>query len=297
MKNRFLKEVIFRSAYLVLAVIALFSSMGFWGMWTGKGSGSFNVWFFTNYFDWTIVMSIFATAFALAEDFKLYKNGDLNAYTKKYPFLKFCTFSGMIFGLILGAAIIDRVGDLRLTDSTAYGSIYPAIATKAYWLDFSLLSTMFLCPVLYIIQYILFEEKGVTRKLYGSLGIVPPTIFYLFDKFFGIIFKAAYGGPDALIAANKYAVAYPFFFYDDLTFHQWWWILLWPSAFGVALMIINRSSYVISHLKRNENGKIYFDKTEPKEEDCTDMFHPLAVRIAAKKALKQGTKGKQDAKE
>ena len=297
MKNRFLKEVIFRSAYLVLAVIALLSSMGFWSIWTGSGSGTFNVWFFTNYFDWTIIMSIFATAFALAEDFKIYKNGDLNVYTKKFTFLKFCTFSGMIFGILLGATIVDRVGDLRLTDSTAYGSIYPAIATKAYWLDFSLLSTMLLCPALYIVQYILFEEKGTTREVYATLGIVPPTLFYLFDKIFGIIFSAVYGGTDAVIAANKYAVAFPFFFYDDLTYHQWWWALLWPTIFGVALVTINRSAYIISHLKRKENGKLYFDKTQPKEEDCTDMFHPLAVKKAAKKAAKQAAKENKNTKE
>ncbi|MCR4662194.1 MAG: hypothetical protein K5765_09400 [Clostridia bacterium] len=287
-KDRIYYELIIRSIYLVLAVVSFLSTLGFWNIWTGTGGG-FNVYFFYNYFDWTLIMSIVATSAALIEDIKILKSGNIS-FTKKFPLLKFCTFSGMIFGLILGAFVVDRIGSLRLTDSTAFGSIYPAIATKGYWLDFSLLSSMCICPSLYIVMYILFEEKGTTRPVYANLGIVPPTLFYLTVKIFGIIMKSVYGGVDNLIAAGKYGVAFPYFFYDDLTFSGWWWIILWPSIFGVILVTINRSSYIISRLKRNENGKVCVDKTPYNEDESTDMLHPLVVKIRQRKANKNKNK-------
>ena len=285
MKNRLYKEIAVRASYLTLVVVSFVSSLGFQTMWTGT-SARFNPYFFTNYFVWTLVMSGLATLFALIEDFRLLQSGDVTGYTKKYPLLKFCSFSAMIFGLVLGAFVVDRIGTLRLTDSTAYGSIYPAIATKGYWLDFSLLSSMLLCPVMYIVTYLLFEEKGQTREIYSTLGIVPPTLFYLVNKIFGIIMSAVYGGNENLLAAGKYGVAYPYFFYDDATYSGWWWILLWPTIFGVALVVINKSSYILSRLKRNENDKLYYDKTPVDEDKACDILHPMVVKHRTKKANK-----------
>ena len=287
-KDRLYFEIAARSAYLVLAVASFLATLGFWDIWSCTGGG-FNVWFFTNYFDWTLILSIIATAAALVEDFRIVKNGG-EGFTKKFPFLKFTAFSGMIFGLVLGALLIDRIGTLRLTDSTAFGSVFPAIATKGYWLDFSLLTSMCLCPAGYIAIYILFEGKGVTRPSYETLGIVMPTLFYLTDKIFGIVMSAVYGGADGLVAAGMYGVAYPFFFYDDLTFSGWWWILIWPSAFGVGLVVINKGSYYISRLKRDASGKIRIDKTPYDEDSSCDMFHPIAAKY---KAWKQSRKKKQ----
>ncbi|MBR1624503.1 MAG: hypothetical protein IJ676_02050 [Clostridia bacterium] len=286
MQNRLLKEIIFRSGYLVVAVVAFFLSLGFWSVGGGSEPNGFNPYFFTNYFVWVIVMSIVATAGALVEDVKIFKGGDFSVYTKKFPFLKFCTLSSMLFCLLMGAFFVDRIGEMRLTDSTSYGSIYPGIATAGYWLDATVFFPFFVCPVLYITMYVLFEEKGKSRKIYGSFGIVPPTVFYLTDKIFGIVMKAVYGGNDALLAAGKYGVANPFFFYDGVTYHQWWWILLWPSIFGVGLMLLNRSSFLISRLKRDENGKIVFIKGEPNEDEMCDLFHPIVVKRRLKKANK-----------
>ena len=265
MQNRLLKEIIFRSGYLVVAVVAFFLSLGFWSVGGGSEPNGFNPYFFTNYFVWVIVMSIVATAGALVEDVKIFKGGDFSVYTKKFPFLKFCTLSSMLFCLLMGAFFVDRIGEMRLTDSTSYGSIYPGIATAGYWLDATVFFPFFVCPVLYITMYVLFEEKGKSRKIYGSFGIVPPTVFYLTDKIFGIIMKAVYGGNDALLAAG---------------------ILLWPSIFGVGLMLLNRSSFLISRLKRDENGKIVFIKGEPNEDEMCDLFHPIVVKRRLKKANK-----------
>lgn len=287
-KDRLYFEIAARSAYLVLAVASFLATLGFWDIWTGTGGG-FNVWFFTNYFDWTLILSIIATIGGLVEDFRIVKNGG-TGFTKKFPFLKFTTFSGMIFGLVLGALLIDRIGTLRLTDSTAFGSVFPAIATKGYWLDFSLLTSMCLCPAAYVAIYILFEEKGTTRPSYANFGIVMPTVFYLTDKIFGIIMSAVYGGADGLKAAGLYGVAYPFFFYDDLTFSGWWWILIWPSAFGVGLVVINKSAWYISRLTKNEVGKYAVDKTPYDEDSSCDMFHPIAVKIKERKAKKNNKK-------
>lgn len=287
MQNRLIKEIIFRTAYLVIACVGLLANLGFLSIGGGSEPSGFDAYFFTNYFVWALIMSIVCTAGALVEDVKIYKSGEFSTYTKKFSFLKFCALSSMLFCFICGSFFIDRIGNYRLTSSTAYGSIYPAIATAGYWLDLKIFLSFFLCPVLYVIMYVLFEEKGKTRKIYGTLGIVPPTIFYLTDKIFGIIMKSVYGGEQGLLNAGMYGVANPFFFYDDATFNQWWWILLWPTIFGVGLVILNRSSFLISRLKRNENGKLALIKGEPDEDELCDMFHPLAVKIKLKKAQKK----------
>ena len=181
----------------------------------------------------------------------------------------------------------DRIGNLHLTNSQSYGSIYPAIATPGFWLDMKIFLPFFVCPIFYITMYILFEEKGRSRKLYSKLGIVPPTLFYLTDKIFGIIMKSIYGGPQGLIDAGKYGIANPFFFYDDLTFHQWWWIILWPSIFGVVLVTLNKLAFIISRLKRNEDGKLILIKEEPDEDTMVDIFHPIILKMKAKRTNKQ----------
>ncbi|MBR1747124.1 MAG: hypothetical protein IJ735_02795 [Clostridia bacterium] len=285
-KNRIFYEIAARGAYVVLAVVTLLSGLGFWSIGGGSTPNGFNPWFFTNYFLWTVIMSIVAHVAALFECFSIARKGDLERYTEKFRFLKFCALSSMIFCFLCGSFFVDRVGLLRLTDSTSFGSIYPAIATAGYWLDFSVLSTFLLCPAAYIILYVLFEEKGKSRKIYAKLGIVPPTIFYLFDKIFGIIMKAIYGGNDALLEAGMYGVANPFFFYDGVTYSGWWWILLWPSIFGVGLMAINKTAFVLSRTKKIDGKLVYDGKSEPQEEQLNDIFHPIAVKLAEKKAKK-----------
>lgn len=286
MNKRLSIEIVFRAVYLTIATFALLGSICFWCSGNGTSEPTVNPYFFLDFFVWTVIMSIVAVAGGLADNLKSLRNGEEN-YSKTFPFLKFCTFSSMIFCFIMGAFFIDRIGYNRLTDFGTYGSIYPGVATAGYWLNFPVFLTRFLCPLGYIALYLCFEEKCKARKLYAKLGVVPPTVFYLFDKFFGLILKAAYGSNEILLEKGLYEVAYPFFFYDEyFTYKGWWWIILWPSIFGLALLVINKVSLILTKVKIGENGKLYVDKkTKFAEEEMKDIFHPIIVKRQAKKAL------------
>ena len=288
MKKNLTAQIIFRTAYIAVAFIAFLSSIGFWSIGTGKVNPNVNPFFFMDYFNWALIMSLVVSVVGLIENVNAVKEGKTEMFTKKLPILKFATMSSMIFCFVLGAFTVDRVGYNRLTDSTSYSSIFPGIATAGYWMDMSVFLPRFVCPIAYMVMHFLFEERGKSRKLYSELGIVIPTVFYLFDKFFGMIMISAYGGAEKLVELGLYEIACPYFFYDEaFTFTQWWWILLWPSIFGVILVVINKTTFILSRLVKCEDGKYRPDmKSKPNEDEMNDLVHIIKLRLAEKKAAK-----------
>ena len=108
-----------------------------------------------------------------------------------------------------------------------------------------------------------------------------------------------YGSAEKLVELNLYEIACPFFFYDEtFTFHQWWWIILWPTIFGVVLVSLNKITFVLSRLVLGEDGKYHFDgKSKPNEEDMHDFIHAIKVKRAQKKlATTQDIDGVMDTK-
>ncbi len=287
MKHGIAAQVAFRGAYLSVALIALLCNIGL----IGGETFSFRAFFFTDFFNWALVMSIIATAGALAENMSAAKAGE-NRFPKKFALLRFCTACSMLFCFLLGAFFLDRVGNHRLTDSESYGSVFPGMFTAGYWSNVAVVLPRFVAPVMYFISFLLFEERGKTRGIYSTIAILPPTVFYFFDLFFGMIMSAACGGTEGLLEKGLYGVAYPYFFQDSaLTFTGWYWMLLWPTIFGVSLMILNNIVFTISRISRNADGKFVVDrKSKPDESELCDCLHGIAVRHAAKKAAKNADK-------
>ncbi|HIV64447.1 MAG TPA: hypothetical protein H9693_06775 [Firmicutes bacterium] len=288
MKNNLTAQIIYRSAYIVAACFGLLVSIGFWSIGTGEANPNVNPFFFTDFFNWAIVMSLVATIGALRDNIASARGGETHAYSERYPLLKFCTMSSMLFAFLLGAFFVDRVGAHRLTDSDSFGAFFPGIATPGYWLDLSAFLPRFVLPLAYMIMFALFEPRMKSRSIYSTLGIVPPTIFYFFDLFYGMIMSAVYGGADKLVEAGMYGIAYPYFFQDSAyTFTGWWWIILWPTIFGVSLVILNNAVFFLTRTYRGDDGKLKLDrKTKPAEEELHDCIHAVKIRRAAKKAAK-----------
>lgn len=248
MKNRLHKEIVFRSVYIVIASIALLTSLG---IFTLNGSKpTFDVFFFENYFNTPLVLTLFASAFALRDAKKLYSENKLDEYVTRHPYLRFSSMTAMVFGLIMGLFFVGRIGDNYLVEGLKYSAIYPGVITAGYWTDLSVLLSRLVCPLMYIIGYFKFDARGQLKKIHGSLGIIPPTVFYMFNKFFCKFYLKSLGGADAAMASGKYAKAAPYFFYDDVTFYQKWWPLAWLAIFGLGLMLINRISLMLANKER-----------------------------------------------
>ena len=284
MKDNLTAQVICRTAYLAVALFALLASIGFWTVSAGTANAP-DPFFFTDFFNWALVMSAVAVAAGLAENAAALMRGEKRGYAKKFPLLRFCAMSSMLFAFLLGAFFVDRIGAHRLTDTEGFGNIYPGIATGGYWLDLAAFLPRFVAPVFYMVIFILFEERMKSRGMYSTLGILPPTIFYFFDMFFGMIMSAVYGGADKLLDAGMYGVAYPYFFQDSaFTFQGWWWILIWPTIFGVSLMIINSAVFRITRTVRGEDGKLhYLKKVKVDEDEMCDIIHAIKLKRAANK--------------
>ena len=274
-------QTAYRGAYLAVAAIALLCNIGL----IGGGEFAFKAFFFTDFFNWALVMSIIATACALAENIRAVKSGK-SGYPEKFPLLRFCTACSMLFCFLLGAFFLDRVGNDRLTDSVSYGSVFPGMFTAGYWTNVGAVLPRFVAPVMYFIGFLLFEERGKTRGIYSTLAILPPTVFYFFDLFFGMIMSAACGGTEGLLGKGLYGEAYPYFFQDSaLTFTGWYWMLLWPTIFGVSLMILNNIVFTLSRISRNAEGRLVVDrKSKPDEDGMRDCLHGFIARRAAKRA-------------
>lgn len=293
MKNNLTAQLVFRSAYLVLAVLTLLISIGVWNIGSGDAWQNFNPLFVSDFFNWAIVMSICATLFALIDNIRSAAAGSTHAYAKRFPLLRFCTASSMLFCFLLGTFFICRVGNNALIPEaeTNYGLIFPGFLTANFWLDLSALLPRFVLPLAYLAGFVLFDERLKTRGIYSTLGILPPTVFYFFCFFLSLIISAVYGGAESLESAGIYGLVYPYFFYDSaFTYTGWWWILIWPTVFGVSLMLINNAVFYISRTVRNENGKCkLYKKLKVDEDSMCDCIHYFKVKLAAKKAADENS--------
>ncbi len=238
MSNRLQKEIVCRSVYLTLAVTALLSSLGIFT--PGGGRPAFDVFFFQNYFNLPLVLTIPATAVALKEDWALLRDNRLTEYAKKAPFWRFAGLTASVFGLVMGTLFVGRVGDQYLKEGLSYAAVYPGILTLRFWTDLSVLLSRLVCPLLYIVSYYTFDGRGQLKKWYAQLGIMPPTWFYMLNKIFGKQYIRYLGGAEAAEAAGKYARGAAYFFYDDVTFYQKWWPFAWLAIFGVFLVVMNK---------------------------------------------------------
>ena len=281
MKNNLALQLVYNSAFLAVNLLAFFISIGIWNIGGNVGQ-SFNPFFFTDFFVWMIVMSAISTAAALADNIRALTDKQTHAYAKRLPVLKFCTMCGMLFGFLLGAFFVNRTGAHALTAEaeTSFGSIFPGIATAGYWTDLSVFLPRFLLPLAYMTGYVLFEERLKSRSLYTTIAILPPTVFYFFNLFFGMIMSAVYGGTQGLLDAGMYSVAYPYFFYDSaLTYDGWWWMLIWPTIFGVSLMVLNDIVFRITRTVKSENGKCKtYRKLKVEEDTMRDFIHYIILK-------------------
>lgn len=238
MKNRLHKEIVFRSIYLTLAIIALLTSLG---IFTLNGSKpSFDIFFFQNYWNLPLIMTILATSFALRESTALYSAGKTEEYATKHAYLRFASMTASLFGLIMGIGFVGRLGDDYLVEGLSFASVYPGIISVKFWTDISILLSRFICPLMYIIGFYIFDDRGHYKKIHSQLGIMPPTWFYMLNKIFGKQYIKYLGGAEAAKLAGKYAHGAPFFFYDDVYYYQKWWPIAWLVIFGAGLVIMNR---------------------------------------------------------
>lgn len=280
MKNNISSQLIFKSLFLGICILALLMNIGIFTLGSGELFSNFNPLFINDYFNWSMVMAIIAMSFSIADNARQLKAGETTGYAKRFGLLKFCTASSMLFCIILGTFFIVRNGNAYLLDGITYGDFYPAFLVADFWLDISVLLPRFIVPLSYMLIYFIFEERGKTRGIYGTIGIVMPTIFYFFSVILSLLISAIYGGADALIDAGIYSIVYPYFFFDSaFTFTSWWWALVWPTIFGVSLMILNNIVFYISRITRTEDGKIKFDKKSPVNEDeMHDIIHYFKSR-------------------
>ncbi len=238
MTNRLPKELVYRSVYLTLAVTALLSSLGIFTL--GGGKPAFDLFFFQNYFNLPLVLTIPATIVALRESWGLLRENRLTEYAKKAAFWRFSGLTSSVFGLVMGVFFVGRVGDQYLKEGLSYAAVYPGIITARFWTDLSVLLSRLVCPLLYIVGYYVFDGRGQLKKYYAQLGIMPPTWFYMLNKIFGKQYIKHLGGAEAAKAAGKYARGAAYFFYDDVTFYQKWWPFAWLAIFGVFLVVMNK---------------------------------------------------------
>lgn len=238
MTNRLPKELVYRSVYLTLAVTALLSSLGIFTL--GGGKPAFDLFFFQNYFNLPLVLTIPTTIVALRESWGLLRENRLTEYAKKAAFWRFAGLTSSVFGLVMGVFFVGRVGDQYLKEGLSYAAVYPGIITARFWTDLSVLLSRLVCPLLYIVGYYVFDGRGQLKKYYAQLGIMPPTWFYMLNKIFGKQYIKHLGGAEAAKAAGKYARGAAYFFYDDVTFYQKWWPFAWLAIFGVFLVVMNK---------------------------------------------------------
>ena len=135
MKKNLTAQIVFRTAYIAVAFIALLSSIGFWSIGTGKVNPNVNPYFFTDYFNWALVMSLIVSVVGLIENVNAVKDGKTEEFggktdqNRKSARVKARVKANELKGLINGAEQVVIMGHSNGDPDSFGSSIVPLLVS------------------------------------------------------------------------------------------------------------------------------------------------------------------------
>lgn len=184
-------QMIYRGIFLVLSAGAV--------ALTFAGSDGFNAGTFLYYTSWSNWLIFAVTIAVFAGTVKRYARGETHGHNEALRFLK-ANATVLIFVTFAVYAFV-------LPDA-------PLIAKADYWTDISNLLKHFICPLMFVFDWILFDAHGIVKVSWPFKGLILPLIYCIAVEARAGIYAGMSGGTIPEAELGNY---FPYFFLDFQT--------------------------------------------------------------------------------
>ncbi len=240
MCKNLLTQLIYRVVLCVVSAFACLLSLGIF--YIGVNGGNEFSWGFLKYY--TNLSNYFVLAVSvvvLADTVKQVKNGEREGYNRKLHTFKFMTVIMILVTFLVVIFLLDS----------------PLKAS--YWRNVGNMSYHFLAPLLFVLDYILFDEKRTLSVFAPLLSLILPLVYVVY------IF---------ILGAAIPNFEYPYFFLDVKGI-GYGGVLLWVLALlgifvvlGYLLWLWNRFDKIDGKWKFDFHRILFPDKKEKTEENA-----------------------------
>ena len=158
MNKNLLTQLIFRVVLCVVSAFAVLLSLGIF--YIGKNGGNEFSWNFLKYYTNISNYFVFAVSvIVLADNVKRIRNGETEGYNRKLRTFKFMTVVMILVTLLVVIFLLDS----------------PLSAN--YWRNIGNMSYHFLAPLLFILDYIIFEQKRSISVFAPLYSLIIPLVY------------------------------------------------------------------------------------------------------------------------
>ena len=229
MRKNMLAQLIFRVILCVVSAFAVLISLGIFYL-NGNGGNGFSWGFLKYYTNLSNYLVFIVSVIVLSDTVKRVKNGEREGYNRKIRTFKFMTVVMILVTFLVVIFLLDS----------------PLKAS--YWLNVGNMSYHFMAPLLFILDYLLFDEKCTITVLAPLYSLILPLIYV------GYVF---------ILGAVVPNFEYPYFFLNvnELGYSG---VLLWTLALmgvftvlGYLLWLFNRFENVDGKWRLNMKNVLF----------------------------------------
>lgn len=214
-------HIIYRSIFLLISLVGI---IGSFGTFKGAYNPDFYLYFtnISNYLCFFVILTL------LMNDIKKFKNGVKEELSELAPNFRM-SVCVMIFVTFL-----------------VYNTLLSNPFEAKYWIDFQSLITHLICPVLFIVDYMLFSKHRTLHVYAPFLACIMPFIYV----FYILVRAEIYVGTGKMV--------YPYFF---LNVYELGWgnVILYLFAICAVVIGIGYVFWAYDKLVKSEDNKLKFD--------------------------------------
>ena len=214
-------HIIYRSIFLVFALVGIIGSFGTF-------NGAYNPDFYLYFTNISLYLSFFVSITLLLDDVKKWKNNEKQALSSLAP-----NFRLSVFVMVFVTFVV-------------YNTMLSNPFSEAYWTNFQSLITHLVCPLLFMLDYLLFS-KHRTLEIYAPfVALIMPFIYV----FYILVRAEVYVGTGKMV--------YPYFFLNVYKL-GWGNVVLYLLGIAVAVLLIGYAIWAYDKLVKGEDKKLKFD--------------------------------------
>ena len=229
-------HIIFRSVFLFVSLVGCVLSLGFF---EGGYNPTFYLYFtnISNYLCFGVILTL------LIDDIKKFRKGVKNELSSMAPNFRL----SVCVMIILTFAV--------------YNTILNHPFKVAYWTNVRSILLHLVCPVMFVIDYLLFSKPRQLRLSAPFLTLIVPAIYVFY-----ILIRAE-------VYAGTKTMAYPYFFLNVYEI-GWGNVVLYILGIGVCVLALGFVLWAYDKLVKGENKKLSWDFSPlPKPEPVVAEEH------------------------
>ena len=228
MRKNLLAQLIYRVILCVVSAFSVLLSLGVFYIGV-NGGNHFNSEFLKYYTNLSNYCVFIVSMVVLHDTVKQVKEGKTEGYNRKWRTFKFMTVIMILVTFLVVIFLLDSP------------------LTPGYWLNVGNMSYHCLAPLLFIFDYILFDEKRTISVFAPIYGFIPPLVYVAYIFILGAVIPN---------------FTYPYFFLDVNTL-GYGGVLIWVLVLFAVFVVLGYLLWLWNRLDKVD-GKWKFDFTNIK---------------------------------